>query len=279
MTSFDQAEQVTYLSHMLSRATEAAMMAGRELRQRAGQQNRESAQAKASNLDLVTEGDRAAERRILDCLQSSFPDHTFLTEESGQVGDPRPGLIRWIIDPLDGTLNYVQNINYYAVSIAAELDGELLCGVIYQPQTDDLYTALRGSGAYFGPHSLSTNRMGNLQGAYLALGLPGVPKKWARELSAGISSLLHAGSTFMRLGSAALNLAKVAKGDLDGHWDMDIQYWDVAAGMLMVREAGGVVTDVEGNPFDENSRSIVAAGAKLHPELLQTLQQATRTCA
>ncbi|MCF8034423.1 MAG: inositol monophosphatase [Desulfarculaceae bacterium] len=266
------------MTHMLSRATEAAMMAGRELRQRAGQQNRESAQAKASNLDLVTEGDRAAERRILNCLQSSFPDHTFLTEESGQLGEPRPGLIRWIIDPLDGTLNYVQNINYYAVSIAAELDGELLCGVIYQPQTDDLYTGLRGDGAFFGPIPLRTNQTGDLQGGYLALGLPGVPQKWARQLSAGISALLHAGATFMRLGSAALNLAKVAKGDLDGYWDMDIQYWDVAAGILMVREAGGVVTDVDGNPFTENSRSIVAGGAKMHPELLSTLQQAIASC-
>lgn len=256
---------------LLPRAIEAALRAGRVMKRLFASGLR--ADTKSGPHDLVTEADRRAEEYIIDCLQSRFPDHTLVGEESGTLGSGDPDSIHWLIDPLDGTMNFVRNIPIFAVSVAAMHRGIPYCGVVYNPIMDALFTAWRGGAVELNGKGLRVSDTAKVSDALLGIGLPHNPERRRREMAGAVNRAMQAGATFMRLGSAALNLAYVAAGNLDGFWELTYEPWDVAAGILMVQEAGGVVSNLDGSPLSDDKMGIVAANPALHGELVELLSQ------
>ncbi|MCC7165745.1 MAG: inositol monophosphatase [Anaerolineae bacterium] len=224
-------------------------------------------------IDIVTQVDRASEICIVDCLRESTPDYTFLTEEETVSRTAHDSC--WIIDPLDGTLNYARGIPRFCVSIALEQRGVLEVGVIYDPLCQELYSARRGHGATLNgaPIQTSTRR---LPQAVLSTGYP--YDAWTNEddnLTATRYFIKRA-MTVRSTGSAALDLAYVACGRYDGHWERGLKAYDIAAGTLLVREAGGVVTNYAGNEDVLGSQETIAANRPVHAELLAYLSGAVR---
>jgi myo-inositol-1(or 4)-monophosphatase len=223
--------------------------------------------------DLVTEADVASQKAIQSYLQGCFPGHAFLGEE-GPDAEVRPGPDApptWIVDPLDGTTNYVHDCPLYCVSIGLQVGGELVVGAILDPARDELFVAAQGQGAWLGGRRLQTSRADRLEEALLSTGFPpdlrGQERAldWWRWFSLRTRSLRRTGST-------ALNLAYVAAGRFDGYWAFDNHAWDVAAGVVLVREAGGVVTNVDGMPFDAFTPDGLASNGPLHPVLLEAMR-------
>ena len=223
--------------------------------------------------DLVTEADVAAQRAIHDLLHGRFPTHGFLGEEglAATGSDPET---RWIIDPLDGTTNYVHRFPYYAVSIALEVRGVLRAGVIFDPSKNELFSAEQGGGAWLNGRRLQTSRFASLRQAMLIASFP--PGVKANSLP--IQRFLHVlerAQTVHRSGSAALNLAYVAAGRLDGYWSTSLKPWDMAAGVLLVREAGGRDSKMDGTPLELAVPDLVCTnGTALHDELSRALGEA-----
>jgi myo-inositol-1(or 4)-monophosphatase len=223
--------------------------------------------------DLVTDADVGSQRAIQSYLQERFPDHAFLGEEGeGEKARPGPGAApTWIVDPLDGTTNYVHDCPLYCVSIGLQVAGELVVGVVLDPSRNELFSAARGQGAWLGTRRLQTSQADNLEEALLATGFPpdlrGQERTldWWRYFSLRTRSLRRTGST-------ALNLAYLAAGRFDGYWAFDNHVWDVAGGVVLVREAGGVITNVDGTPFDPYTPDGLASNGPLHPVLLQALR-------
>jgi myo-inositol-1(or 4)-monophosphatase len=223
--------------------------------------------------DLVTDADLGAQRAIQAYLQGRFPDHDFLGEEDpsprARPGPDAPPT--WVVDPLDGTTNYVHDCPLYCVSIGLQVAGDLVVGVVLDPARQELFTAARGRGAWLGSRRLQTSRAAGLDQALLATGFPpdlrGQERAldWWRYFSLRTRSLRRTGST-------ALNLAYVAAGRFDGYWAFDNHPWDVAGGVVLVREAGGVVTNVDGTPFDPYTPDGLASNGPLHPVLLEALR-------
>jgi myo-inositol-1(or 4)-monophosphatase len=223
--------------------------------------------------DLVTDADLASQRAVRSYLQGLFPDHGFLGEEGPDAkARPGPGAPpTWIVDPLDGTTNYVHDCPLYCVSIGLEVAGEMVVGVVLDPCRDELFAAARGQGAWLNSRRLQTSAAARLEEALLSTGFPpdvrGQEKTlaWWRYFSLRTRSLRRTGST-------ALNLAYVAAGRFDGYWAFDNHVWDVAGGMVLIREAGGVVTNVDGTPFDPYTPDGLASNGPLHPVLLEALR-------
>ncbi|MCS6977095.1 MAG: inositol monophosphatase [Gemmatales bacterium] len=218
--------------------------------------------------DLVTEADLASQEAIRQTLAREFPDFAFLGEEGGSVG--QAGQPTWIVDPLDGTTNYVHQVPFYAVSIALAVEGEILVGVILDPCRNEMFHGARGMGAWLGSDPLRTTNADSLEEALISTGFPPdlrgkeyVLESW-RKLSLKARSLRRTGST-------ALNLAYVAAGRNDGFWTHHAFAWDCAAGALLVREAGGVVSHLDGTPYDLHRCEIVSSNGPLHPALLAEL--------
>jgi myo-inositol-1(or 4)-monophosphatase len=223
--------------------------------------------------DLVTEADLNAQEAIRAALLTRFPGHQFLGEEGGQ-GQPRPGPgapPTWIVDPLDGTTNYVHDCPAYCVSVGLEVAGELVVGVIFDPRQNELFAAARGRGATLNGRPLRTSGTDRLGDALLASGFPPDLHGQERQLDWWRYFSLRARS-LRRTGSTALNLAYVAAGRYDGYWAWDNNAWDVAAGVVLVREAGGVVTAIDGGRYDHHDRPCLASNGPLHPALLGGLR-------
>jgi len=223
--------------------------------------------------DLVTEADLASQRTIQAILQETFPDHDFLGEEEDnqQIAAERRSEFRWIVDPLDGTANYVHQLQTFAVSIALEQRGDVLVGVIYDPVLDQCFSACRGGGAFMNGQRLHVSRRQRLASALVAASLPANVQRNSAEIKRLVEVLVEC-QALRRLGSAALNLAYLASGRLDGYWATNVKIWDVAAGILLVREAGGIVTGLDGGAFDlARPRFAAAATRGLHTELLSAL--------
>lgn len=245
---------------------EKAVRAGGEiLLQRLGRVTvREKGQA-----DLVTEADLASQELIRKIILEAFPHHAFLGEES--LADPVATHVgveyRWILDPLDGTTNYVHQVPHFSVSLALERAGELLVGAVYNPAASELFLAVRGQGAVLNGAPLQTSRVSTLAGALVAVGFPAVVQPDSPDLKAFLA-MVQACQSVRRMGSAALNLAYVAAGRFDGCWSFSTKPWDAAAGALLVREAGGVVTGPGGTPFSVDSgHFLAAANASLHEQM------------
>lgn len=219
--------------------------------------------------DLVTEVDRACEDLIVSALRSRFPDHDVLAEEN-DYGELR-GSHRWIIDPLDGTTNYAHGFPWFAVSIALEIDGEVMAGVVYQPVLDELFSAVKGEGAWLNGKRLAVSRRQPLRHCLLATGFPYDGTCDNENNLDHFCRFQLAARGIRRAGAAALDLAYVAAGRLDGYWECKLKPWDVAAGGLLVAEAGGRVTNHRGEPHSVYDHRILASNGLIHDHMLEFL--------
>jgi myo-inositol-1(or 4)-monophosphatase len=223
--------------------------------------------------DLVTEADFAAQETVRRIVLSAFPDHCLLGEEGPRGTDPRAEY-RWIVDPLDGTTNYVHGIPLYAVSLALERNGELLVGAIYDPVSKECFTAAAGHGAFLNGRPIRTSRIKELKGAVGAAGLPAIVHRDSPDLLVFLE-LLPECQALRRLGSAALNMAYLAAGRIDLFWSFSTKIWDIAAGALLIHEAGGVTSSPEGGEFLlEKAHFLTAANADLHRQLVAVVRRA-----
>jgi myo-inositol-1(or 4)-monophosphatase len=229
---------------------------------------------KGAPTNLVTEMDARAETLILGQLREAFPDDALLSEEIGGAAG-RSGR-RWIVDPLDGTTNYAHGLPLFAVSIGLEVDGRVMLGVVCDPVHDELYVAERGAGAFVNDRKLEVSRATTLDESLLVTGFPYNIRETddnnLREYAA--FSLRAQGAR--RLGSAVLYLSWLAAGRLDGYWELRLGAWDVAAGSLLVEEAGGRVTALDGSPLDLERPSVLASNGIIHAEMLAVLTEVRR---
>ncbi len=218
--------------------------------------------------DFVTEVDRASEDTIIHHLRKSFPDHAFLAEESGQQGESDH---LWIIDPLDGTTNFIHGFPYFCVSIALQRQGKLDQAVIYNPISQDLYTASRGSGAWLNNRRIRVSNRVGLDGSLLSTGIPthntdrlNTHQKSQQDFALRVAAIRCNGA-------AALDLACVAAGQLDGFWHANLKPWDIAAGSLLIKEAGGLTGEFDGGTNSMESGQIVAGNPKVFQAMLRTI--------
>lgn len=224
---------------------------------------------------LVTEADLKSERAAMRLLKAARPDFGMLTEESSP--ESRGGTQgRWIIDPLDGTTNFVHRFPMFCVSIAAEWEGRVVAGVIHHPVLGDTYVATLGGGARLNGKPIRVSKTRKLADSLLTTGFTYRKNEWLHAEMEAFERLSGIARAIRRPGSAALDLAYVARGVFDGFWERRLSPWDVAAGALIVQEAGGRVTDFAGQPFRVDAGQIIAAGPGLHGELLKTV--APETC-
>lgn len=222
-----------------------------------------------SRNDFVSDVDRHAESVIVETIRKSYPDHAILAEESGAAGE---STYRWIIDPLDGTTNYVHGFPQFCVSIALEHRGRLDQGVVFDPLRQELFTASRGGGARLDDRRIRVSRRHGLEGALLGTGFP---FRGAYDLDTylqTVRALVPRSAGIRRAGAAALDLAYVAAGRLDGFWEFGLEPWDMAAGVLLIREAGGLVTDADGDEHYMASGNIVTGTPKVLRELVKVIK-------
>ncbi len=219
--------------------------------------------------DLVTEVDKESERLIVEHLLLHFPDHDIVAEES--VYQRKGSPCRWIIDPVDGTTNYAHGFPWFCSSIALEQEGELIAGVIFNPVYDELFTAVKGEGAFLNGIRLSVSRRTPLKSSLLGTGFPYDCATDPANNFDNFIAFQKCARGIRRAGAAALDLASVAAGRLDGFWELKLKVWDVAAGVLLVREAGGMVTTFDGSPYDIFTDRIVASNGLIHDEMVAML--------
>ncbi|AAU38336.1 SuhB protein [[Mannheimia] succiniciproducens MBEL55E] len=258
------------MNPMLNIAIRAARKAGNVIAKSYERRDDIQTTLKSAN-DYVTNVDKAAEQAIIDVIRTSYPDHTIITEESGAL-EGKDSDIQWVIDPLDGTTNFVKGLPHFSVSIAIRVKGRTEVGVVYDPIRNELFTAVRGEGAKLNDLRLRVDAKRELEGAILATGFP---FKQARHMPlhfAVMNSLIESCADFRRTGSAALDLCYVAANRVDGFFEIGLKPWDCAAGDLIVREAGGLVTDYNGGHSYLTSGHIVAASARVVKEILNRLQ-------
>ena len=229
--------------------------------------------ARKQPLDFVTEIDRAAEQAIIAVLRDAYPDHAILAEESGVSEGAAQAEYQWVIDPLDGTTNFIHGFPQYAVSIACLHRGQLTHGVIYDPVHNDLFTASRGKGAYLNDRRLRVSRASRLEEGLIGTGLPFGESKHITRYLRVLREVMVRAPGVRRAGAASLDLAYVAAGRLDAFWEFGLKPWDMAAGALMILEAGGLVADSEGGENFLDSGNLVAGSPKVFAPLLAIVQR------
>jgi myo-inositol-1(or 4)-monophosphatase len=220
--------------------------------------------------NLVTEVDHASEKLIMGIIREEYPDHHILTEESGDL--PSHSSYKWIIDPIDGTVNFANGIPLCCVSIGLEKDGEMIMGAVYNPFIEEFFFAEKGRGATLNNQSISVSKKNNVGESLLVTGFP---YKYVDQENGPLdtfSRFIKAGIPVRRLGSAAIDLCWVACGRFDGYFEHFLNAWDSAAGYLIVQEAGGRVTGFDGEPFSPYRNKIIASNGLIHEELLQWVQ-------
>jgi myo-inositol-1(or 4)-monophosphatase len=222
-------------------------------------------------IDLITEADHASEALILKRIRSAYPDCAILSEESGASANTSPYV--WIVDPLDGTTNFAHGLPIFSVTLALMVNGILEVGATYDPIYDELYTARREQGAYLNGERLHVSAASTLDTALLVTGFPYDRRTNLNNNIRQFADFSLRAQGVLRLGSAALDLGAVAAGRLDGYWEFKINPWDIAAGVLMVAEAGGQVTMPDGSPLDLFARQIVASNGLIHHEMVQVLAE------
>jgi myo-inositol-1(or 4)-monophosphatase len=254
---------------MLDTVIEAAQRAGKLLRE--SRDKELTVERKSSLIDLVTQVDTEAEKLIVEIIRARYPDHEILGEEGGKSGNSSE--YRWIIDPLDGTINFTHGLPIYCVSIGVEYRKELIAGAVYDPNTNELYTAERGKGAYLNGRPIRVSATDKLIESLLITGFPYNIHKNPDILIERFVDFLMKGQAVRRLGSAAIDLCYVAAGRADGFWESSIQPWDVAAGILLIEEAGGRVTDFRGGSVDLDRPNVLATNGRIHDEMLLVLEK------
>jgi myo-inositol-1(or 4)-monophosphatase len=258
----------------LSTAVALAHRAGRIIRENFGKSRQVSFKGE---VNPVTETDRAAERAILEGLQDAFPTHTILGEESGfgeALQESDREMPHWVVDPLDGTNNFAHAFPHICVSLGLLVNGEVIVGVIYDPLRDETFTATRGGGAYLDGVPLKVSETAKLAGAFLATGFPYDRRVAPNNNTSMLDFFLRRSQGVRRAGSAALDLAYVASGRFDGFWEPKLSPWDVAAGLLIVEEAGGQTSDFEGGTARLlTGEEVVANNGLIHDEMLTVLRE------
>ena len=263
------------LSAYANTAEQAAIAAGRIMLQGLRRLDSVKVHPKggdASN-DYVSEIDLACEREIVQRLHKAYPDHAVLAEESG-INGPEDAEHRWIVDPLDGTTNFVYGIPHFAASLALTKGDALLVGVIYDPCKNELFTATRGGGALLNRKRIRTTERGTLKGALLGTGIPYSNDRDIEGYLRVLNSLIRDTAGIRRAGAASLDLAYVAAGRLDGFWEFGLKPWDIAAGSLLVQEAGGDVGDLAGGHDQMQTGNTLAANPALMKKMLERIEEA-----
>ena len=222
-------------------------------------------------IDLVTEADKEAELTIISIIKAAYSHHRILAEETGESGSTSS--CKWIIDPLDGTTNYAHGYPCFCVSIAVELEGEVRYGVVYDPLRKELFTAEKGTGAYLNGNLLKVSSMQSLNSSLLCTGFPYDIRQDPESNLHHFSRFLMKAQAIRRDGTAALDLCYTAAGRFDGFWEQKLRPWDVAAGSLIVAEAGGTVSTYQGKPFSIYAPEIVASNGIIHEHMLEVLRE------
>jgi myo-inositol-1(or 4)-monophosphatase len=226
-------------------------------------------------INIVTEADRLSEELLIRKIMHSFPGHDILTEES--AGIQHGSDFRWILDPLDGTTNYAHGFPVFCISLALEIESAVSLGVIYNPMLDEMFTASKGEGAFLNGRAVQVSETLELSRSLLATGFPyDIREARDNNISYFIGMIMKA-QAVRRAGSAALDLAYVAAGRFDGFWELKLMPWDTAAGWLMVREAGGVVTDLAGSTYGLDSPHVLASNGKIHRAMREVLDTCNRS--
>lgn len=251
------------MNDFLDVAVEAALEAGEIL---VAEFSRPVQISYKGDVDLVTQADRRSEEAVVKRLRTHFPKHAIVAEEGGGLETSSP--LRWFIDPLDGTTNFAHGYPCFAVSIGLEEAGELIVGVIYQPITRELFTCAKGEGAFLNGHRIHVSNIDRLATSLLVTGFPSVKRTQNPNIHYywDFTLLSHG---VRRDGSAAMDLASVACGRFEGFWEFGLHPWDTAAGTLLVREAGGMVTTFSGEPYRPGDRESVATNGHVHEEMLR----------
>jgi len=230
---------------------------------------------KKGEIDLVTEVDLACARMCCDVLAERFPTHDILAEEMGATtsSGQSASRYRWVFDPLDGTTNYAHGLPIYCSSLGLEIDGRVEVAAIYDPSRKELFTAERGEGAYLNGRALTVSSTGALADALLVTGFPYDVRGRGEELVSLFGDFLGRARAVRRLGSAALDLCYVAAGRFEAFWEQKLWPWDVAAGSLIVEEAGGRVTGMDGTPFDASAGHLIGSNGRVHDEILSVIRE------
>jgi myo-inositol-1(or 4)-monophosphatase len=225
--------------------------------------------------NLVTIADKESESLIIRRILARYPNHAILAEESGVSGTRDTGASKWIIDPLDGTTNFAHQYPFFCVSIGFEQAGNILCGAVYDPCRDEMFSGGRGVGSFVNGRPLRVSSVGKLSGALILTGFPyGVRQKMKAAMSQ-FEAFLFQSQAVRRGGSAALDLCYIAQGRCDGFWEMDLHPWDTAAGLVILEEAAGRLTDFAGNPFSIYGKQIVASNGRIHDEMVAVLRESS----
>lgn len=256
---------------MLQIAIEAAREAGKFLKHNLGKV-RDISLKEGQERNLVTEIDKKSEELIVSIIRKHFPNHDILAEESGNEYGRRSDF-KWIIDPLDGTTNFTHGLPIFCVSIGLERKGDLVAGVIYDPNLDELFSAEKGRGAFLNGRRLRVSQTSELKKSLLVTGFPyNVPENPHNCVEHFINFLMN-GQAVRRMGSAAIDMAYVATGRYDGFWEVSLNPWDMAAGVLLIREAGGKVSDFQGNEINIYGEQVVASNNLIHDEMIGLLKR------
>jgi len=257
------------LDHFLQAAIDAARAGGEVIRKGSAERTGLQVERKRSN-DFVSAIDKGAEQAIMSLLSSRFPRHAYNAEESGGSGSSDHV---WLIDPLDGTTNFLHGFPQYCVSIALQIEGEIAVGVILDPLNSRLFTATRGGGAWLDGERIHGSGRAGLNEAILGTGMPYTDWSYLQPYLDSLGVVMQRCAGIRRAGAAALDLAFVAAGWLDGFWEKNLHPWDVGAGSLLVQEAGGTVSDFSGGPDFIGARQMVAGTPGVHRELVDILSR------
>ena len=222
------------------------------------------------DINIVTEADKMSEDLIMDSISHQFPDHGILSEESPAVTGA--GKIRWIIDPLDGTTNYAHSYPVFCVSIALEIEDKIVLGVIYDPMRDDMFVATRGKGVFLNEKKIAVSSVKNLSRSLLATGFPYDIRESKENNLDYFNAMAIKVQAIRRAGAAALDLAYLAAGRFDGFWELKLKPWDTAAASLMVEEAGGVISEINGDKWHLQSPGILASNGFIHEQMKKVLR-------
>lgn len=253
---------------IMDTAVSAALEAGKYIKSRVGTLIEVSQKDNKNN--LVTDVDKASEGIIISMIKKAFPGHSILAEESGESDNKEPFL--WVIDPLDGTTNYAHGFPFFCVSIAVMQEGEAIIGVVYDPSRDELFTAMKRGGAFLNSRQIKASRTPTVEDSLIATGFAYQPVARLHNLKY-MGKVLEIAQAVRRAGSAALDLCYVACGRFDGFWEQGLKPWDTAAGQLIVKEAGGRVTTLEGRTFDIYQKDVLATNSTIHEQILTILNK------
>jgi myo-inositol-1(or 4)-monophosphatase len=257
-------------SPLITVMTDAVLKAAKSLRRDFGEVENLQVSRKGPG-DFVSAADHRAETVLREALQKSRPGYGFILEESGLI-EGADKTHTWHIDPLDGTNNFLHAIPHFAISVALEREGEIVAGIVYNPALDEMYIAEKGKGAFVNNRRLRVSGRREMADSIVACGIPGLGRAHHPLFLRELSAVMLAAGGLRRAGTASLDLAYVAAGRYDGYWERGVKSWDIAAGIILVREAGGFVSDADGKPSPLQGQSIACGNETIHKRLLDVLR-------